>query len=151
MLKSSTALAVLTLALVACDRGTTRRSADAAEASVAVTPPAPMVRTIELGRRASESLRVTAPTTVFAINDTMYLAVVMANPDADSRLSARWMAGDGSVVDSSGQNVDRAMGSSTTVTQFRVVRDKGWPIGTYTVDIWMNDVLAGTKTFTVER
>jgi hypothetical protein len=147
----STALAVLTLALVACDRTTSRRDADAAESSVAVTPPAPSVRTIELGRHAGTSLRITEPTVEFTSKDTMFLAVIVQNPDADSRLTARWSAADGSVVDSSGQNVERDMGSAMSVTQFRVMRDKGWPAGRYTVDVWMNGALAGSKAFTVSR
>lgn len=147
----STAVAVLTLALFACDRATSRRSADAAESSVAVTPVGPKVSSIELGRQAGSSLRITEPTMQFTSKDTMFLAVVVQNPDADSRLTARWTASDGSVVDSSGQSVDRAMGSATTVTQFRVMQDKGWPTGRYTVDVWMNGVLAGSKAFTVTR
>ena len=118
---------------------------------MAVEPPAPSIRTIELGKSAGPSLRVTAATTMFTPMDTMYLAVIVANPDADSRLTARWSAADGSVIDSSGQNVERDMGTSSSVTQFRVMHDKAWPVGKYTVDVWMNSVLVGTKMFTVAR
>lgn len=154
MLRSSTSLAILTLALVACDQGTTRRNADAAnadESSRAIEAPAPSVRTIELGKSAGPSLRVTSATSTFATTDTMFLAVIVANPDSDSRLTARWSSEDGSVIDSSGQNVARDMGTSSSVTQFRVMHDKAWPVGKYTVDVWMNGVLAGTKMFTVAR
>lgn len=151
MLRPTTTLAILSLALVACDRNTTRRDADAAESSMAVPAPAASVRTIELGKSAGPSLRVTGVTTMFAPTDTMFLAVIVANPDADSRLTARWTAEDGSVVDSSGQNVERDMGTSSSVTQFRVMHDNAWPVGKYTVDVWMNGVLAGTKMFTVAR
>ncbi len=151
MLRPTTALAVLTLALVACDQNTTRRSADAAESSRAIEAPPASVRTIELGKSAGPSLRVTGTTSMFAPTDTMFLAVIVANPDADSRLTARWTSEDGSVVDSSGQNVERDMGTSSSVTQFRVMHDEAWPVGKYTVDVWMNGILAGTKMFTVAR
>lgn len=146
-----TTLGLVALALVACDRPSLKRNADAAESSVAVAPPAPTIATIEMGRQAGPTLRVTELATTFTSRDTMYVAVVTNNAASDSELSARWSFQDGSVVDSSSQNIARETGSSSSVTQFRVMRDKGWPVGGYTVDIWMNDMLVGTRQFEVVR
>ena len=152
MLTRLVPLTLVAFSLVACDRASSRRDADASESSVAATPAAPRVQNIELGKDADdESLRVTSEATTFAPDDTMFLAVVVQNPDADSRLTARWTYQDGSVVDSSGQGVDRAMGSSTSVTQFKVHNDEGWPLGRYSVDVWMNGTLVGSRAFTVAR
>lgn len=149
MIRTAT-LSLAALALIGCD-DTSRRSADAAESSETMTPPAPRVVTIELGGRAGEeSLRITDPRTTFGAMDTVFLAVITSNADADSRLSARWRAPDGVVVDSSGENIDRSRGTANAVTQFRVHQDEGWMPGEYTVDIWMNDMSVGSKTFTVE-
>lgn len=144
-------LSLATLALIGCDSGTSRRSADAAEASVTVTPPAPRVVSMEMGRHAGESLRITEAGTRFGPRDTVFLAVVTSNAASDSRLTARWTYQDGTVVDSSGQGVARSTGTANAVTQFRVSRDKGWPIGDYTVDIWLNDLLVDTRKFVVAR
>ncbi len=147
------ALTLAVLALGACERpGKNAEAAEAAEASVAVTPPAPSITTIEMGKQSGgATLRVTEPSTTFNARDTVFLAVVTANAAADSRLTARWTFQDGSVVDSSGQNVARDAGTAAAVTQFRVLKDKGWSVGTYTVDIWLNDAMVGTRQFTVQR
>jgi hypothetical protein len=144
-------LAIAVAAMAACDRASSRRSADAAERSEAVEAPAPRVTNITLGKGADSLLRVTTPTSQFRPRDTMFLAVEVSNPDSDSRLSARWTFQDGTVMDSSGQGVDRDMGSSASVTQFRVWRDAGWRPGSYTVAVWLDDALIDTKTFTVRR
>ncbi len=146
-------LTLAVLAVTACNRADREaNAADAAEASVTVTPPAPSITTIEMGKQSGgTTLRVTEPATVFSARDTVYLAVVTANAAANSRLTARWTFQDGSVVDSSGQSVARDAGTSAAVTQFRVMTDKGWSVGTYTVDIWLNDAMVGTRQFTVQR
>jgi hypothetical protein len=144
-------LGLVALALVACDRPSLKRNADASEASVAVAPPAPSIATIELGRQAGTTLRVTELATTFTARDTVFLAVVTNNAASDSELTARWSFQDGSVIDSSSQNVAREAGSSSSVSQFRLVRDEGWPVGGYTVDVWMDDMLVGTRQFEVVR
>lgn len=145
-------LSLAALALIGCDGMGTKRSADAAEASVTVTPPAPRVVSSELGRQAGEeSLRITEASTSFTARDTVFLAVVTANAASDTRLTARWTFQDGTVVDSSGQGVARSTGTANAVTQFRVMREDGWLVGNYTIDIFMNDALVETKSFTVAR
>lgn len=145
------ALSLAALAITACDRRPDNRDAEADEESVTVAPPAPRVSTIELGKQAGANLRVTETSSTFMTRDSVYLAVVTNNAADDSRLSARWTFQDGAVIDSSGQNVARDAGTTTAVTQFRLVQEKGWPIGTYTVDVWLNDAPVGTRQFEVKR
>lgn len=144
-------LTLSALSITACDRPG-ERDADAAESSVVVAPPAPSVTLIELGRQSGgETLRVTEPSATFGGRDTVFLSVGTANAASDTKLSARWTFSDGSVIDSSAQAVAREAGSSEAVTRFSVMRDKGWSVGKYTVDIWMNDMLVGTRQFDVKR
>lgn len=144
-------LAFSIISVSACDR-TRDQNAEAAEASVVVAPPAPSIVAIEMGKQAGvETLRITEMSENFRARDTVIVAVVTANAASDSRLSARWTFSDGSVVDSSGQNVARKAGSADAVTQFMVSREKGWPVGKYSVDLWLNDKLIGTKQFEVKR
>ena len=145
-----TILGLAALTLVACDRPG-NREAEADEESVTVAPPAPRVTTIELGKQAGANLRVSEQSSSFAARDTVFLSVVTNNAANDSRLSARWTFQDGAVIDSSGQNIARDAGTATAVTQFRLVQEKGWPVGTYTVDIWLNDAPVGTRQFEVKR
>jgi hypothetical protein len=144
-------LSLAALALIGCDGMGNKRSADAAEASETVTPPAPRVISTEIGSQAGESLRVTEVGTRFGARDTVYLAVVTSNARSDSKLSARWTFEDGTMVDSSGQGIARSTGTANAVTQFRIARDEGWLVGDYTVNIWLNDMLVETKSFVVER
>ncbi len=149
----NTRLTILVLAaftLVACGRPD-NREAEADEESVTVAPPAPRVSTIELGKQAGANLRVTEASSSFGTRDTVFLAVVTNNAANDSRLSARWTFQDGAVIDSSGQNIARDAGTTTAVTQFRLVQEQGWPVGTYTVDVWLNDSPVGTRQFEVKR
>lgn len=143
-------LAATLFAITGCDRPG-NRDAEADEESVTVAPPAPRVTTIELGKQAGANLRVSEASSNFASRDTVFLAVVTNNAASDSRLSARWTYQDGAVIDSSGQNVARDAGTATAVTQFRLVQEKGWPVGTYTVDVWLNDAPVGTRQFEVKR
>ena len=143
---SFAALAVLA---VACGRPDDR-DVDTGEESEAVTPSAPArVSNIELGSAVGANLRVSEATTTFGPQDTMFLSVMTSNASEDSRVSARWTAEDGSVIDSSGQSVARDAGTTAAVTQFRVVSEDGWEPGKYTVDIWLNDAPVGTREFEV--
>lgn len=144
------ALTLATFALVACDRAGTRE-AEVDEESATVAPGAPRVSNIELGKRTGPNLRVSETASTFMERDTVYLSVVTNNATEDSRVSARFTSQDGAVIDSSGQNVARDAGTTTAVTQFRLVQDNGWPVGTYTVDIWLNDAPVGTRQFDVKR
>ena len=146
------ALSLATLAFTACERQGAR-DVEMNEESVAATPSATSARvsTIELGKRTGENLRVSESTSTFMMRDTVYLSVVTNNATNDSRISARFTSQDGAVIDSSGQNVALDEGTATAVTQFRLVQENGWPVGMYTVDIWMNDAPVGTRQFEVKR
>ena len=140
-------VAVAALALNGCGR---KDEPPADSAVAAPTPAAPMasVTTIETGKHVDANKRVVDTTSVFAPNDTMYVAVVTANATPSSTLKALVTFQDGQVVDSSSQTVTSGPSS---VTEFHLVKPGGWPTGDYTVDIMLDGQSVGTRRLTVRR
>ena len=139
-------VAVAALALNGCGR----KDEPPADSAVAAPAPAPMasVTTIETGKHVDANKRVVDTTTVFAPNDTMYVAVVTANATPSSTLKTLVTFQDGQVVDSSSQTVQSGPSS---VTEFHLVKPGGWPTGDYTVEIMLDGQSVGTRRLTVRR
>ena len=150
-------IAVAALALNGCGR---RDEVPADSAVAAPAPAAPMasVTTIETGKHVDANKRVVDTTSVFAPNDTMYVAVVTAMPGVraaskanatpSSTLKTLVTFQDGQVVDSSSQTVQAGPSS---VTEFHLVKPGGWPTGDYTVEIMLDGQSVGTRRLTVRR
>ena len=140
-------VAVAALGLNGCGR---KDEAPADSAVAAPAPAAPMasVTTIETGKHVDANKRVVDTTTVFAPNDTMYVAVVTANATPSSTLKTMVTFQDGQVVDSSTQTVQAGPSS---VTEFHLVKPGGWPTGDYTVEITLDGQSVGTRRLTVRR
>lgn len=140
-------IAVAALALNGCGR---RDEVPADSAVAAPAPAAPMasVTTIETGKHVDANKRVVDTTSVFAPNDTMYVAVVTANATPSSTLKTLVTFQDGQVVDSSSQTVQAGPSS---VTEFHLVKPGGWPTGDYTVEIMLDGQSVGTRRLTVRR
>lgn len=139
-------IAVAALALNGCGR----KDEPPADSAVAAPAPAPMasVTTIETGKHVDANKRVVDTTSVFAPNDTMYVAVVTANATPSSTLKTLVTFQDGQVVDSSSQTVQSGPSS---VTEFHLVKPGGWPTGDYTVEIMLDGQSVGTRRLTVRR
>jgi hypothetical protein len=146
------ALAVL-ITLAACGR----RDADPmADTTMAVAPPpaaAPSVTTIQIGKHLGADRQVSDTTSVFAPRDTLYVSVVTENAGPTAQLTARWKFQDGQVVDSTSQTVAASATATGTmsVTEFHAVKPDGWPVGTYTVDLWLDNTPVGSRQITVRR
>lgn len=140
-------IAVAALALNGCGR---RDEPPADSAVAAPAPAAPMasVTTIETGKHVDANKRVVDTTSVFAPNDTMFVAVVTANATPSSTLKTLVTFQDGQVVDSSSQTVQSGPSS---VTEFHLVKPGGWPTGDYTVEIMLDGQSVGTRRLTVRR
>ncbi len=148
-------LAIATLALVAVSACKKKDAVPAADTSVAMTPPpppAPSVSALELGRHLSANKRVTDTTSTFAPRDTFYLAVMTENTAPGASLTAKWTFQTGQLVDSTTQAVAAADAASpVSVTEFHVAKPKGWPVGTYKVEVWLDGMSTGTREFAVRR
>ena len=140
-------VAVAALALSGCGRKD-EPPADSAVAAPAPAAPMASVTTIETGKHVDANKRVVDTTSVFAPNDTMYVAVVTANATPSSTLKTLVTFQDGQVVDSSSQTVQSGPSS---VTEFHLVKPGGWPTGDYTVDIMLDGQSVGTRRLTVRR
>ena len=117
-----------------------------------VAPPAAMVSTFETGKHLGSNHRVTEATTTFAPKDTMYLSVVSENSTPTTSMIAKWTYQTGQLVDSTMQMVARTDTTNpTAVTSFHIVKPKGWPVGKYKVELWMNGASVGSKDLEVKK
>lgn len=117
-----------------------------------VAPPAAIVSTIETGKHLGANRRVAEATTTFGPKDTMYLSVVSENSTPTTSLIAKWTYQTGQLVDSAMQMVARTdLTNPAAVTEFHIVKPKGWPVGKYKVELWMNGVSAGTRDLEVKK
>lgn len=150
---------LVSFALVACNKGapeTTAPQAAPPTTSPAVdarmsAPTTPLtVTTVDLGNAVGAEKRVEVPMTVFGRNDTIYASVSTQSADAApptrSRLTARWTYQDGQVVDELSQDYSFT-GTGNTV--FQISNQDGWPVGSYKVEILLDDALVQTRQFDV--
>lgn len=143
-------LTLSTLTAVGCRKDEVP-PADSAAAAPA-PPPVAVVTTIETGKHIDMSKRIVDTATEFSPRDTMYVSVVTMNATPTTTLKSIVTHESGQVVDSSTQVV--AMPGTTggaSVTEFHLVKPSGWPVGAYTVEIWLDGQSAGTRTLTVKR
>jgi hypothetical protein len=115
-------------------------------------PPAPLaVASVDLGKAVDASKRVTAPTTTFGVNDTIYASVGTTGAGTNASIGAKW-----SFVKASGGliSVNETSQTITTTdavaTEFHITNQKPWPKGKYRVEIQLNGAPAGTKDFDVQ-
>ncbi|HEX6941763.1 MAG TPA: hypothetical protein VF128_02480 [Gemmatimonadaceae bacterium] len=143
-------LTLSTLTAVGCKKEEVP-PADSAAAAPA-PPPAAAVTTIETGKHIDASKRIVDTASTFAPRDTMYVSVVTTNATPTTTLKSIVTHESGQVVDSSTQVVAMpATTGGTSVTEFHLVKPSGWPVGSYTVEIWLDGQSAGTRTLTVKR
>lgn len=125
--------------------------ADSAAAAPA-PPPAATVTTIETGKTIDMNKRIVDTASAFGPRDTMYVSVVTMNATPTTTLKSIVTHESGQVVDSSTQVVAMpATIGGSSVTEFHLVKPSGWPVGSYTVEIWLDGQSAGTRTLTVRR
>jgi hypothetical protein len=89
-------------------------------------------------------------TTVFSQDATFWAIVILANAPDDTSLKAAWYAVD---VENTPANtlIDEVTTTSSDGTvPFSLVNDGIWPLGTYKVDLFLNDKLTKTLEFSVQ-
>jgi hypothetical protein len=90
------------------------------------------------------------PTSVFAQDEVFYCLVTLKNAPDDTALKAVWkvVAVEG---EEPGMEIDSAeLTAGSGKHSFSLSNDNLWPLGTYSVEIYMNDELKQTLEFTVE-
>jgi hypothetical protein len=147
---SSLAL-LLALTVVACGKKEAPAPA-APPATQATQPAAPAgvsVAAVNLGNALGADKRVTAPSTSFARNDTIY-AVVETLGSGNMTLKARWTFHKGDNVATVNESSQTIAANGPAVNEFHVSMPSGWPAGDYQVDIFANDKSASVNKFTVQ-
>lgn len=150
------ALAAIAVAIAACGK-----KDEPAKPAPAPTPPAKTqappatapagvsVTAVNVGKAIGPDKKVTAATTEFAKNDTMY-ASVETTGSGNATLGAKWTwsgGGKTAVVKEDTMTIN-ATGPATN--EFHVSKPDGWPAGDYTVDVTIDGKPAGSKKVTVK-
>src|SRR6185503_4742840 len=144
-------VALASLSVLACRKGEEVPPADSVAAAPAPPPPA-TVTTIETGRHIGADMRIADTTGTFAPRDTLFVSVVASNATGNNTLKGVLTFQGGTVVDSTTQVIAApATTGGTSVTELHWVKPSGWPVGDYTVEIWLDGQSAGTRTLTVKR
>jgi len=104
------------------------------------------VTDVTLGRSVGGDKAVTDRTDSFKPNDTIYASVATEGSAQSATLRAKWSFEDGQTVDESTQTIAP---NSRARTEFHISKPNGWPAGKYKVEVFLNDLAADTKTFTV--
>lgn len=90
-------------------------------------------------------------TTVFTPTDTIYSLVELANAPDGTQLKAVWTAVDVGTAAPANQLIDEAsLEVSSGTHQFSLAPDSAFPVGSYKVDLYLNDELDRTLTFTID-
>lgn len=116
----------------------------------ATSPPATQdavrVTDVDLGLRVGSDKRVTDQTDSFRPSETVYVSVRTEGTVPSAILKARWTFQGGQVVQESSQTIAP---KGTTVTEFHVSNPKGWPKGSYQVEVFLNGSSVETESFKV--
>lgn len=144
-------VALNALSALACAKKDEVPPADSVAAAPA-PPPAAMVTTIETGKSIGADKRIADTASTLAPRDTLFVSVVTSNATGSNTLKSVLTFQGGTVVDSTTQTIAApATTGGTSVTEFHFVKPSGWPVGDYTVEVWLDGQSAGTRTVTVKR
>jgi hypothetical protein len=141
------------LALFACKRQEAAPPPPAAPPAVqapaptAAPAPAPFrVTGVTVGNAVGADKRVTTPSSVLAVTDTIYASVATDGTDEAVKLTARWLYEGDTLVKE--ESIDIAS-AGPEVTAFQVSKPDGWPTGKYKVEIHKDGVPTATQEFEV--
>ena len=143
--------ALSALTVLACRKEEELPPADSVAAAPA-PPPAATVTTIETGKHIGADMRITDTASTFAPRDTLFVSVITSNATGSNTLKGVLSFQGGKVVDSATQVIAApTTPGGPSVTELHWVKPSGWPVGDYTVEIWLDGQSAGTRTLTVKR
>jgi hypothetical protein len=92
----------------------------------------------------------TQVTTEFSPTDTFYCLVTLANAPSDTKIKAAWTAVkvEGAAENTALDQSELTMGDGTAT--FNMKNNGPWPVGSYKVDLYLNDKLTKTVEFSVK-
>ncbi len=89
-------------------------------------------------------------TTTFAQDETFWAIVTLANAPDDTTLKAVWYAVDAENTDPNTKIDEVSITTGDGKVPFSLVNNGNWPIGSYKVDLFLNDKLEKTLEFSVQ-
>lgn len=101
--------------------------------------------TIQVGRAINPDGSVGSPSTLFKQNETIYVSV-LTDAAGKGTIGVKWKYGD-QVIDEPTKQVEF---KGAGATSFQMQNSGGFPPGSYSVDVFIDGVLAGTRTFKVD-
>jgi hypothetical protein len=125
--------------------GRDRPAIEAPARADASGPPRLAVAEIQLGRAIGLDKRIAAPADRFAPEDTVYVSVLTEGHAEHVSLTARFRRAEELVAEVS-QGIAP---EGTAVSEFNIWKPGGLPPGEYAVEILVDDVPAGARSFTV--
>ena len=142
---SSTALAcALAIALAA---GCQKKEEAPPPPAEAPKPVAFHVTGIELGKSLTADKKIVSPASTFGRRDTVYVSVASDGAAASTRLIAHWKFEDGQTVAADTQAIAP---TGPAQTEFHILSPSPWPVGQYTVEVFVDTASAGTRAFSVQ-
>ncbi len=91
-----------------------------------------------------------AKTTSFAQDQPFYAIVTLSNAPDDTAVKAVWYAVDAEGADPNQKIDEVTLTGGDGTYPFSLKNDGPWPLGSYKVELWLNDKLDKTLEFTVE-
>jgi hypothetical protein len=125
-----------------------------AETSTTTEAPAPpaqpvfMVVGVDLGSSVDADKKVTSPSVTFGPRDTIYASVSTVGAIQNANLAAKWTFQTGQVVDSSSREISP---TGPAQTEFHIAKRTAWPVGKYTVEVFLNGTSRAVKQFEIRR
>jgi hypothetical protein len=106
------------------------------------------VANVMIGKRLGSENRIAEPTFQFAPQDTVFISMGLQGAPGDGQLSARWLAQNGKVLDSTSQSIS---GGAAGNKEFHLAQPKGWQPGTYLITLYLDNDSVEAKTFAVRK
>ncbi len=124
---------------------------DASSVAAAQPPPPDLgdfkIVSVLLGTSIDADRIVEGDAETFAPKDKIHASVLSTGAHDGLRLSAKWLAPDGSIV----AETEQALAPTTaTATTFSIANPTGWPVGDYQLQVAVNGSLLQTRSFKVE-
>jgi hypothetical protein len=112
-----------------------------------VDSPAPIrVAEVTVGKGLDANKKVMNTTDNFAGTDTIYASVRTTGSGTATRLTARWMFEDSTMVQEQEQTISP---TGEAWTEFHITKATPWPKGKYTLRVLLNGQEVETESFTV--
>lgn len=149
---------IASIAIVGC-----KKKEEAQPAPPAATTPAPApaavaatasVTAVDLGNAVGADMKVTTPAATFKPKDGIYAAVSTTTSDpaatVPGKLGAKWTYDHNGMPMTVNEETKEISFTNTGVTDFKISKPDGFPVGKYKVEVSLDGAVVQTKEFEVK-